>query len=96
MHDFQSRVVYGPSTLRDGGGVLGRPLDTFLLGSHNLMVTALGSSCVKWPLCKWEVLAVCVLTAAALPLPESESSPQRLATATLHLHLHCNCMQYIV
>jgi hypothetical protein len=26
----------------------GRPLDTFLLGSHNFMVTALGS-CVKWP-----------------------------------------------
>jgi hypothetical protein len=29
-------------------GVLGRPLDTFLLGSHLFMVTALGS-CVKWP-----------------------------------------------
>ena len=29
-------------------GVLGRPLHTFLLGSHNFMVTALGS-CVKWP-----------------------------------------------
>ena len=28
------------------GGVLGRPLDTFLLGFH--MVTAIGS-CVKWP-----------------------------------------------
>jgi hypothetical protein len=37
------------TTLHDFGGVLGRPLDTFLLGSHNLMVTALGL-CVKWPL----------------------------------------------
>ena len=36
------------TTLHDLGGVLGRPLDTFLLGSHNFMVTALGS-CVKWP-----------------------------------------------
>jgi hypothetical protein len=36
------------TTLHDFGGVLGRPLDTFLLSSHNLMVTALGS-CVKWP-----------------------------------------------
>ena len=32
------------TTLHDFGGVLGR----FLLGSHNFMVTALGSS-VKWP-----------------------------------------------
>jgi hypothetical protein len=31
------------------GGVLGRrPLGHFLVGSHNFMVTALGS-CVKWP-----------------------------------------------
>ena len=37
------------TTLHDFGGVLGRPLDTFLLGSHNFMVTALGSR-VKWPL----------------------------------------------
>ena len=37
------------TTLHDVGGVLGRPWDTFLLGSHTLMVTALGS-CVKWPL----------------------------------------------
>ena len=37
------------TTLHDFGGVLGRPLDTSLLGSHNSMVTALGS-CVKWPL----------------------------------------------
>jgi hypothetical protein len=36
-------------TLHDVGGVLGRPLDTFLLGSHNFMVMALGS-CVKCPL----------------------------------------------
>ena len=42
------------TTLHDFGGVLGRPLDTFLLGSHNFMVTALGL-CVKsdllihWP-----------------------------------------------
>ena len=35
------------TTLRDFGGVLGRLWDTFL-GSHNFMVTALGS-CVKWP-----------------------------------------------
>jgi hypothetical protein len=38
------------TTLHEFGGMLGRrPLDTFLLGSHNSMVTALGS-CVKWPL----------------------------------------------
>ncbi len=29
------------TTLHDFGGVLGRPLDTFFLGSHNFMVTAL-------------------------------------------------------
>ena len=34
------------STLHDCGGALGRPLGTFLSGSHNFMVTALGS-CVK-------------------------------------------------
>ena len=45
-----SQYTWGSvTTLHDCGGVLGRPLDTFLLGSHNLMVTALGS-CVKWPL----------------------------------------------
>ena len=37
------------TTLRDVRGVLGRPSDTFFRGSHNYMVTALGS-CVKWPL----------------------------------------------
>ena len=37
------------TTLHDLGDVLGRPLDTFPLGSHNFMVTAFGS-CVKWPL----------------------------------------------
>jgi hypothetical protein len=37
------------TTVHDLKGVLGRPLDTFLLGSHNFMVTAL-ESCVKWPL----------------------------------------------
>jgi hypothetical protein len=38
------------TTLHDDvGGVLGWALDTFLLGSHNFMVTALGS-CVKWSL----------------------------------------------
>ena len=36
------------TTLHDFGGVLGRPLDTFLLGSHKFMITAF-SSCVKWP-----------------------------------------------
>ena len=30
------------TTLHDFGGALGWPLDTFLLGSHNFMVTALG------------------------------------------------------
>jgi hypothetical protein len=39
------------TTLHDLGGVLGRPLDTFLLGSHNFMVTALGSR-AKWPLAR--------------------------------------------
>jgi hypothetical protein len=37
------------TTLHDVGGVLGRPLGHFLLGSHNFMVTAL-CLCVKWPL----------------------------------------------
>ena len=38
------------TTLHEFGGVIGRrPLNTFVLGSHNFMVTALGS-CVKWPL----------------------------------------------
>ena len=37
------------TTLQDVGGVLGRPLTTFLLGSYNFMVTALGS-CVKCPI----------------------------------------------
>ena len=36
------------TTLHDFGHVLGRPLVTLFLGSHNFMVTALGS-CVKWP-----------------------------------------------
>ena len=33
------------TTLHDVGGVLTRPLDTFLVGSHNFMVTALGLVC---------------------------------------------------
>jgi hypothetical protein len=36
------------TTLYDVGGVLGRPLGSFLLGSHKSMVTARGS-CVNWP-----------------------------------------------
>ena len=40
------------TTLHDVGGVLGQPLGTFLWGSHNFMVTALGS-CVKW---EWTML----------------------------------------
>ena len=44
-----SHYTWGPvTTLDDVGGVLGRPLGHFLWGSHNFMVTALGS-CVKWP-----------------------------------------------
>ena len=38
------------TTLHDFGGVLGQALDTFFSGSHNFMVTALGS-CAKWPYC---------------------------------------------
>ena len=34
------------TTLHDFGGVSGRPLDTFYLGSHNFMVAAIGL-CVK-------------------------------------------------
>ena len=43
-----SHYTWGSVTtlLHGFGGVLGRPLNTFLLGSHNFMVTALGS-CVK-------------------------------------------------
>ena len=37
------------TTLHDFGGGLGTAFGHFLLGSHNFMVTALGS-CVKWPL----------------------------------------------
>ena len=33
------------TTLHDLGGVLGRPWDTFLLGSHSFMVTAHGPMC---------------------------------------------------
>ena len=33
------------TALHDFGGVLGRPLDTFLLGSYNFMVMALGFVC---------------------------------------------------
>ena len=50
-----SHYTWGSVTiLHEFGGVLGRPLDTFLLGSHNFMVTALGS-CVRWP---WSLLEV--------------------------------------
>jgi hypothetical protein len=45
-----SHYTWGPvTTVHDVGSVLGRASDTFLLGSHNVMVTALGSR-VKWPL----------------------------------------------
>ena len=45
-----SHYTRGPlTTLYDFGGVLAPALEHFLLGSHNFMVTALGS-CVKWPL----------------------------------------------
>jgi hypothetical protein len=45
-----SHYTWGSMTpLHDFGGVLGRPFNTFLLGSHNSMVTALGL-CVKWSL----------------------------------------------
>ena len=46
-----SHYTRGSVTIRrDGGGVWGRwPLDKFLLGSHNFMVTALGP-CVRWAL----------------------------------------------
>ena len=40
------------TTLHDFGGVLGWPLDTFLLGSNNVMVTAL------WLVC--EVALICL------------------------------------
>ena len=36
------------TTLKDVGGVLGRPLDTIFLGSHNFMEMALGL-CMRWP-----------------------------------------------
>ena len=51
--DMTSHYTWGSVTTRhDFGGVLGRPLDAFLLGSHNFMVTAL-CSCVKWPVEQW-------------------------------------------
>ena len=42
------------TTLHDVGGFVGMAFGHFLLGSHNCMVTALGS-CVKWPLVEWEL-----------------------------------------
>ena len=41
------------TSLHDFAGLLGRPLNTFLLGSHNFMVTGIGT-CVKWP--SWPTL----------------------------------------
>ena len=47
---MSSHYTWGPvTTLHDIGGGLGTAFGHFLLGSHNFMVTALGS-CVKWPL----------------------------------------------
>ena len=46
-HDFTLHLG-SVTTLHDFGGVLEHLLNTFLLGSHNYMVTALGS-CVKCP-----------------------------------------------
>jgi hypothetical protein len=37
------------TTIHGFGGVLGQLTNTFFLGTHNFMVTALGL-CVKWPL----------------------------------------------
>ena len=46
---MSSHYTWGSVTTgHDFRGVFGQPLDTFLLGSHNSMVTALGS-CVKRP-----------------------------------------------
>jgi hypothetical protein len=47
-YDFTLHSRIPDHTPHDLGGVLGRHLDTFLLGCHNFVVTALGS-CVKWP-----------------------------------------------
>jgi len=49
------------ATLDDSASDLGRPLDTFLLDSHNFMVTALGSVCES----------------ALTPLPVSLTQPGR-------------------
>jgi len=43
-------VTVTVTTLYDSGGVLGRPLDTSLLGSHNFMVTARDSRVALRPL----------------------------------------------
>ena len=51
MHNFY--YTWGSmTTLHEFERVVGRLLDTCLLGSHNFVVTALGS-CVKWPLSEW-------------------------------------------
>ena len=56
-HVWLRTTLRSMTTLHEFGGVLGRPLLTFFwAGSHNFMVTALGS-CVKWPLsiqCPWD------------------------------------------
>jgi hypothetical protein len=61
------------TTLHDFEGVFGRPLDTFLLNSHNFMVTALGSS-MKWP---------CVTMCSFSSIPLSYFEGQRNEGCTL-------------
>ena len=78
--------------LRDFGGVLGRLLDTLPLGSHNLMVTALGS-CVKVALsvCVWLVEDMATLAHAGSWVFKSTGSYILL----LHFHQYsCSLGQW--
>jgi hypothetical protein len=48
-YDFTLHSRGPVTTLHEFGGCVGTAFGHFLLGSHNFMVTVLGS-CVKWPL----------------------------------------------
>jgi hypothetical protein len=70
------------TTLHDFGGVLGTAFEHFLLGSHNFMVTALGS-CVKWPLTK-AMAKNCKLTYQEWP--EAPKLPVTIFCKIINIH----------
>jgi hypothetical protein len=70
------------TTLHDFGGVLGRPLDTFLGGSHNPMVTALGL-CLKVALKSTVTIAVSLVDRSSGEVKEYPVGPARPGLAFL-------------